>query len=48
MNFRAPKTDPNSAGIGRRNIKINHYGMESLTAADDNLLGWVCRQHSHN
>ena len=24
---------------------INHDGMESLTAADDNILGWVCRAH---
>lgn len=43
LNFYAPAGDPNSAGIGRRNIKINHYGMESLTAADDNILGWVCK-----
>ena len=42
LNFYAPKTDPNAASIARKNDMINHYGMESLTAADDNILGWVC------
>ena len=42
LNFRAPEGDPNAASIARKNDMINHYGMESLTAADDNILGWVC------
>ena len=43
LNFYARKTDPNSASIARKNDMVHHYGMESLTAADDNILGWVCR-----
>ena len=45
LNFHFPKEHPNSAWWARKNSMIHHYGMNSVSAADDNILGWVCRKH---
>jgi len=45
LNFLAPNTDPHSAWLARRNDMVHHYGMRSINAADDNILGFVCRKH---
>ena len=45
LNFHAPRSSPNAAYWGRKNDMIHHYGMNSVSAADDNILGWVCRKH---
>ena len=45
LNFHAPKAHPNSVWWARKNDMIHHYGMHSVSAADDNILGWVCRKH---
>jgi hypothetical protein len=45
LNFHAPASSPNAAYWARKNSMIHHYGMNSVSAADDNILGWVCRHH---
>ena len=45
LDFYAMSTSPHCPYWARDNDMIHHYGMESVNAADNNILGWVCRAH---